>query len=134
MAGHACIFYHRVVWTRSALNIASTGYAEHHRCFRTVVRPPVGAGDFDHAIDYFTDHSTRLVTIRAQIAQSAVEGHALKGKEIYRVRGLKSKIGIGVGCMDLMTGTAILAGWVWIPRLNLIWRESCSNALAEGSA
>jgi hypothetical protein len=92
----------------------------------------VGAGDFDHTVDYFTDHSTRLVAISTEVAQTSVEGHTLQGEKIYRIGSLKGEVGFGVGGMDLVAGAAILAGWIWISSLKLVRVESRSNTLTEG--
>jgi hypothetical protein len=77
----------------------------------------VGAGDLDHAIDFFTDHSTRLVAVCAEIAQAAVVSQALKGKEIDRIGGFECKVSGSIGSVDLVTGAAVLAGWIRVSSL-----------------
>jgi hypothetical protein len=75
----------------------------------------------DHAIDRFGSITPRLVAISAQIALSTVECSAFDGEEIYRIGGFESKVSGGVGGMDLVAGTAILTGRMWITSLYFAW-------------
>jgi hypothetical protein len=82
----------------------------------------VGAVYFDIAIGIrLTNTPARLVAIGAQVALTTIEGHTFESVERYGVSGLKSPIFSRVGDVDLVAGTAVLAGWVWIPFFNHIW-------------
>jgi hypothetical protein len=84
---------------------------------RPVVRPPVLGDVRDHAIDCFREAPPRLVAVGAQVAFPAVVGRAFDSEERHRIGGLQGKVSGGESGVDLVTGAAVLAGWMWIPSL-----------------
>jgi hypothetical protein len=111
----------------------SSTYAEEHRSLKTVVRTPVGAVHINLTIDRRGESPSRLVAVDAQISETGVEGLSAL-KQDHGFGGLEGEIGRGVGGVDLVTGAAILAGWVWISSLDLIRVEPRSNSRTETCA
>ena len=88
----------------------------------------------DHAIYGFRERAPRLVAVGAQIALATVISRAFDCVERHRIGGLKSEVSGGEAGVDLVAGTAILAGWMRVPLFNLARAQSCINSGAESSA
>ena len=88
-----------------------------------MVRTPVCAGNLNLAIDCICNATAWLVTLSAQVALATVVSHTFKSIEVNRIGGFQSPVIPAIGSVDLMAGTAVLAGWIWITSFNFIWSE-----------
>ncbi len=120
VAGDTGVFHHRVVRAGAAFHITGASNAEQHSALSTVVRTPVGAGDFDFAVNRICNPAPRLVAVGAQVALAAVVSHAFKCIKRNRVSGFQRPVCTCVGGVYLVAGTAVLAGRVWITLFDLI--------------
>ena len=74
----------------------------------------MGAVDFDRPVrGSGRECATGLVTVSAQIALTTVKGGS-GGKLGHRGGGPQGEISLGIGCVDHMTGAAILPGGVGV--------------------
>jgi hypothetical protein len=81
----------------------------------------------------FGESAPRLVAVGAQVAFAAIEGRSFDRVERYRIGGLQSEVSRSIGGVDLVTGPAILAGWMRVAGLDLAWILSRCNHGAETS-
>ncbi len=89
--------------------------------------PQSGAVNIDLAISSGSGNGPAcLVAVGAQVSHAAVEGRT--GRKLgNRGDGSQGEVGLGVGGMDLLAGTAILSGGVRIAINNLIWGKAGSE-------
>ncbi len=87
----------------------------------------------DHAVHGLRKGTARLMAGCAQVARTAVEGHAFHGIHLDGSDGLQRPILTGVGGVDGVACPAVLAGGIGIPGFNRTRVQARSDHGAEGA-
>jgi hypothetical protein len=134
MATYTSIFHLSVMGAGAAFNTASTGNTEQHCTLRAMVWTPVAGNTSNHAILGYRKIATWLMAVDTQVASATIKGWCpFNSENFYRVSRLQSEVVPRVGSVDLMTGAAILTGWIGISHFNLVWMEACGNTRTKAT-